>query len=466
MKRILSLLVSITLLLNLTLTSAHANTSDSTKDTYEKLDAYLEEASENSHIPGMAFIIVDKDSVLFSNTYGDCENIDTPFLIGSMSKSFTAVAIMKLVEEGRIRLEDKASIYLPDYNLDEKVTIKHLLNHTSGFSTYQKNNSIEVMGSYGKFVYSNVNYNLLGEIIENVSGLSYEEYIKSNIFKPIGMTNSAASVQATMDTGLIDGYRNFFGIPIPGKPDYPNEKSWSYVSAGYISSSASDMGKYLQMYLNQGMDVLSPSSINTLFYDNVIADEHLQAYYGMGWFTLIMSDTPVMYHSGLIENFRTSMFILPDKQIGIVLLTNMNDYLGANNLVNTIDQDIVSIITGKEPIGFSKYQYIKTHFLLDAIYLSVFLVALFPLVFIKRYKKKLALSKKLKTIILILSQHVLLPMALLLIPRLLSTPMWVVRYFVPDLFIVLIVSASLLLAGGLIKIYIMFRTPSHNQTNH
>lgn len=86
------------------------------------------------------------------------------------------------------------------------------------------------------------------------------------------MNESAASLDKSKEHGLISGYRNYFGIPIAGEPDYPDDNSWSHVPGGYISSSASDMGKYLQMYLNTGESVITPESINMVFYNNVLVE--------------------------------------------------------------------------------------------------------------------------------------------------------------------------------------------------
>lgn len=116
----------------------------------------------------MAVMVVDKDDILFSNTYGNCENIDTPFMIGSMSKSFTAIAIMQLVEDGKINLDNSISKYIDaaEWFVQDsdcgKISVRNLLNHTSGITTYQRFGKLEVTDSYGQHVYANANYGLLG----------------------------------------------------------------------------------------------------------------------------------------------------------------------------------------------------------------------------------------------------------------------------------------------------------------
>ena len=142
----------------------------------------------DSHIPGMAVIVVNKDEVLFAEAYGNCESIDTPFIIGSMSKSFTALAIMQLVEQGKIDLDTPisdyidVSLYLKNTLDGNRITVRQLLNHTSGLGTYQRFGSAKITDSYGKYEYANVNYGLLGKIIESVSGKSYSDYVEQYIF--------------------------------------------------------------------------------------------------------------------------------------------------------------------------------------------------------------------------------------------------------------------------------------------
>lgn len=110
---------------------------------YEKISEQIAIDVEKYHIPGMAVIVVDKDNVLFQETYGNCDSIDTPFLIGSMSKSFTALAIIQLVEGGKLDLDNQISEYIDagkwfiDYTDSNNITIRNLLNQTSGITTYQ-----------------------------------------------------------------------------------------------------------------------------------------------------------------------------------------------------------------------------------------------------------------------------------------------------------------------------------------
>ena len=418
---------------------------------YEAVSKELETKIKKNHIPGMSVVVVNSNEVVFSKTYGNCKSIDTPFIIGSLSKSFTALSIMKLVEEGRIDINKPISTYI-DTSLyfknkedGDKITIKQLLNQNSGIGTYQKLGSIEITKNYGKYEYANANYNLLGKIIESVSNESYSDYVTKNIFEPLEMNHTSATLEGSNKNGLLKGYQNYFGFPIAEKPNYPTKNSWSQVPAGYISSSASYMGKYLQMYLNNGVNIISEDSIHQMFYDNIPQDDIDRAYYGMGWEYTKYYSKPILTHSGLVENYTSKMFIIPESNIGVVVLVNMNDYLVTNNLL----EDIVKPLLGEEKTEVSNNLYIINHLLIDAIYIVITIIALYPIITIKSWKNK---NKTKKLYIIDIARHLLLPIVLILIPTIISVPFWVIWDFVKDLALILIINSILMLSTGIYKI--------------
>ncbi len=419
---------------------------------YDSVSKMLEKDIKENHIPSMAVIVVNRDEVIFSKTYGNCENIDTPFIIGSMSKSFTALSIMKLVEENKIDINKSISTYI-DTSLyfknkedGDKITVKQLLNQNSGIGTYQKLGSLKITRNYGKYEYSNANYNLLGKIIESVSNESYSDYIKKNILKPLGMNHTGTTLEEGNKNGLIKGYQNYFGIPIAESPNYPtDDNSWIQVPAGFISSSASDMGKYLQMYLNQGSNIITEDSISKMFYDNIPQDDIDRDYYGMGWVYTKYYSKPLLTHSGLVENYTSKMFIIPEDNIGIVILVNMNDYLVTNNLL----EDIVKPILGEEKPNVPDHLYLKNHLLFDVIYLVITIIAIYPIVTIKKWKNK---NKTKKLYILDIVRHLIFPLLLVLLPVVINVPFWVIWNFVKDLALILIINSILMFSTGIYKI--------------
>ena len=170
----------------------HANAA-STNDIYESIDEYLRSCTENAHIPALTAAIANSDEILFSKAYGDCKSCDTPFVLGSVSKSFTAVCIMRLAEQGLVNLNDKISVYLKDASDGDRITVSQLLNHTSGLGEHQTLANYHIVNEQGVHCYANVNYSLLGKIIEQVTGLSFDEYITAEIIEPLGLTNTSGT---------------------------------------------------------------------------------------------------------------------------------------------------------------------------------------------------------------------------------------------------------------------------------
>lgn len=431
--------------------STFASNKNSNNNVYEEIDSYLSTSCENAHFPAMSVTIVNKENVLFSKAFGNCPSTDTPFLLGSVSKSFTALCIMQLVEQGKIDLNGTLSDYLPNATDGDKITILELLNHTSGLGEHQNLQTYKIIEKQGVHNYANVNYSLLGKIIEEVSDLSYENYIVQNIFEPLSMTKSAATLEKSKANGLIEGYQNWFGIQIKTTPKYPkSEDAWISTSAGYLSASTDDLGKYLQMYLNGGNKIISNDSINKMFYENVKVDADIPYSYGMGW-TLINEPLPepVFRHAGLVETGMSTIYLLPEREIGIAIAINANDYFVGKDMMDRIDWSIALMLMGENPNQILNNEYVSKHFFNDFIYFVVFLISVFPLCLIKAYKKNV--FKNIFWIRMVLL-HFILPLFILLLPKIFfKTPLWVVCSFVPDMFLTIALSSFLLFIGGIIK---------------
>lgn len=425
---------------------------------YNDISNQIAKDVKSCHIPGMAVIVVSGDNVLFQETYGNCGGIDTPFLIGSMSKSFTALAIMQLAEAGKIDLDSSISEYIDaskwfaDSADCNKITIRNLLNQTSGITTYQTFGKLKSTDAYGSHVYANANYGLLGAIVEEVSEMTYEKYVTDKIFAPLGMEHSAAAFEKSKDNGLINGYRNYFGIPVAGEPDYPEEitiGTWTNIPAGYISSSISDMGRYLQMYLNGGESIISKESINSMFYDNVSVDDGLY-YYGMGWqYSTEMFSQPMLWHAGLVENYTSNMFILPEKGIAVAVLVNMNDYLVCNNLIG----NIINPLIGEERQNFPNL-YIILHLVIDAVCCLLCFVSINSIATITKWNKK---EKTSRVYVIDIVRHIALPIILLCVPFFSGTPFKVIWLFAKDLCLVLYINAGVLIAIGVYKFIFLLK---------
>jgi CubicO group peptidase (beta-lactamase class C family) len=209
----------------------------------EKLDAYIEANMRQNRIPGMALAITQGERILYLQGYGSSFSNQavtpkTPFYIGSVSKSFTALAVLQLVEQGLIELDAPIQAYIPWFQVANEsyssaITARHLLNQTSGMSRSDYNRdllpadaTIEEAVRNLKVIqpsqppgenlhYFNANYTILGYLVEEVSGLGYGEYLQERIFKPLDMERSFTDPQAARAVGLAQGHTQMLSFPLP-----------------------------------------------------------------------------------------------------------------------------------------------------------------------------------------------------------------------------------------------------------
>src|SRR3990170_8504913 len=250
--RIFFVLVCLTLMLVLAIGNVKASRTLQTETDFAAIDAYVTEQMNNRGIPGMALGIVQDGQVAHVQGFGVADSSgrkvtpQTPFYIGSLTKSFTALAVMQLVEAGKIDLDAPVQRYLPWFRVADppasaQMTVRHLLNQTSGLpassgeipladfddspgATERQARALATLvlarpvGS--AFEYSNSNYNLLGLIIEAASGVSYEDYIQKRILAPLDMSRTYASPTMAKQNGLAVGHQYWFAIPLAA-PNIP-----------------------------------------------------------------------------------------------------------------------------------------------------------------------------------------------------------------------------------------------------
>lgn len=435
-----------------------AEAVDSDADVYAQIDAYLSRVSERAHIPALSAIVVDRDGTKFCNQYGEGATADTPFLLGSVSKSFTAACIMQLSEQGKLELDAPVSRYLPNAREGDRLTVRRLLTHTGGLGEHDNLQNYKIGSGQGRHVYANVNYALLGKIVEAVSGVPYETYVRERIFVPLNMTNAAATREQSEQNGLIAGYRNYFGFRVKSAPRYPeSDGDWIAVPAGYLSASANDLGKYLQMYLRGGGEILSEESVRAMLNDGVRVEEEIPYTYAFGWTKIKEPLKETVYrHSGLVETGMSCIYLYPERGLGIAVLINTNDYFVTNDFMDRLDWSIPLMLMGEDPNEIGAGEYAAKHALYDLVYLAVFAGSVLPFLFLKRYFLPLTGKKFALRIAFAAALHLLLPVLLLLLSQIaFATPLWVARAFVPDFYLTAVASSVLLFAGGLAKAGIM-----------
>ncbi len=311
------------------------------------IDTYIVEKMRMPRIPGLALAIVKDDQIVYlkgygqANPYGQPVTPQTSFIIGSATKAFTALAVMQLVEAGKVRLDAPVQRYIPWFRVADpvasaKITVRQLLNQTSGLPMIREPQFWTALDDQAlqrtvrflhtakldfppgqSFGYSNANYETLGLIVQKVSGQLYEDYVKQYIFSPLDMRNSFVSQEEASQHEMASGYRWWYGIPF--SVTFPYNRS--ELPAGYIFSCAEDMAHFLIAQMNHGIyqdaSILSPEGVR-LTHTVPVPDT-----YGMGWESFEMDGHHLINHDGGTPNFQSSVFFDPDERIGVFVAANI-----------------------------------------------------------------------------------------------------------------------------------------------
>ena len=437
-----------------------------------RMDAYLAANFPRAGAPGLAVAVVDAGGVRYLRTFGDCPDADAPFVVGSLSKSFTAVAVMQLVEQGAVDLDAPASSYAPGYDVPDEVTVRSLLNQTSGFGAYDSLAEAadgELGETFGAFSYANANYDLLGRVVEGASGEDYACYLDEHVLEPLGMASTTADPARAEALGMVPGHRDWFGLPVAdGFRHAQGDGAWGGPASGYVASSVRDMASYLRMYLNGGMGdgarVLSADSVRRMFLDRV-PDPEGDTYYGMGWTSFSWDDGElVLSHDGQVENYTASMCLLPERGIGIVALSDANDNAGGNIRFFDLVGGVVSVAIGGTGQPMDDAWTWAWRQRVDVLYASALLLAVSPLLLTGRWRRRLSAAcrggvapiVRARSLRMLLVRgvllHVALPACILALPFVWGVPWRDLLTFSPDVSTVLLASAGLLVVAGAVRL--------------
>ena len=438
-----------------------------------RMDAYLAANFPRAGAPGLAVAVVDAGGVRYLRTFGDCPDADALFVVGSLSKSFTAVAVMQLVEQGAVDLDAPASRYAPGYDVPDEVTVRSLLNQTSGFGAYDSLAEAadgELGETFGAFSYANANYDLLGRVVEGASGEDYARYLDEHVLEPLGMASTTADPARAEALGMVPGHRDWFGLPVAdGFRHAQGDGAWGGPASGYVASSVRDMASYLRMYLNGGMGgdgarVLSADSVRRTFLDRV-PDHEGDTYYGMGWTSFSWDDGElVLSHDGQVENYTASMCLLPERGIGIVALSDANDNAGGNIRFFDLVGGVVSVAIGGTGQPMDDAWTWAWRQRVDVLYASALLLAVSPLLLTGRWRRRLSAAcrggvapiVRARSLRMLLVRgvllHVALPACILALPFVWGVPWRDLLTFSPDVSTVLLASAGLLVVAGAVRL--------------
>src|SRR6266700_2517505 len=457
-----------------------------------RIDAYISEQMQADHIPGVALGLVHNDQIVHLRGFGEASQSgravtpQTPFILASVSKSFTALAIMQLVEAGKVKLDAPVQRYLPWFRVADpvasaRITVRHLLYQTGGIpSTDCQSDQVTIsleqyvrslksvvldrpVGS--RHEYCSTNYDVLGLIVQTVSGQPYATYVQQHIFAPLQMHDSFASEPEARRDGLAQGHRWFFGVPTPF--DYYNV---SNVPAGYLISSAEDLTHYLLAQMNGGRfgsaTVLSSAEIATM-HAPAVPREGGRGYYGMGWITDPVGGVPALWHDGEDLHFHALMLIEPQTHWGVILLVNANTFIpldGANTALTSLDAGVTRLLVGQTPQASTSLT--TFYLILDGVLAVLLALALWPLLRLRRWSRKfgqrLRQRPQFLRLGLRLTWDVALPVAILLgaslFANLLGAPSWDwILLGWPDLGSWILAICAVLLLTGVIRAVLAVR---------
>jgi CubicO group peptidase (beta-lactamase class C family) len=351
-------------LLLLLLTLPQALRAQTLEERLKEIDEYAAKAGQDWKVPGFSVAIVKDDKVVFVKGYGvrelgrpDAVDGDTLFAVASNTKAFTAAALATLVDEGKISWDDPVTKYLPYFQLYDplatrEMTVRDLLSHRSGLATfggdllwyettYPREEIIRrvrylrpAYGFRGQYGYQNIMFLAAGEIVPAVTGKSWDEYVREKFFAPLRMARTvttfkqlSASQNVATPHNEVDGRVRVI--------HYSNVDSAG--GAAVINSSASEMAEWVRLQLGrgtyEGKKIFSADRSREMWTPNTVVagiSESAEKFnpsvhfnlYGMGWFLSDYRGHKVVTHSGGLDGMTSRVALLPEENLGVVILTN------------------------------------------------------------------------------------------------------------------------------------------------
>jgi CubicO group peptidase (beta-lactamase class C family) len=343
-------------------------------------DKYIESARAAWNVPALAIAVVKDDKVVYSKGFGSLEvggsrpaDQNTIFGIGSTTKAFTAAALAILVDEGKVRWDDRVVDYLPNFRLKDpyataNITIRDLLSHTSGLPAgdrmwyHRKFDRAEVVRRVRyldpvaslrqRFIYSNTMYTAAGLVVEAVTGGTWDEFLRRRIFEPLGMSRTSTTVK---------GLERLDNVAAPytsvdGKPAaIPRWNQDNIGPAGSINSTVNDLAQWLRLQLGdgtyQGRRLISAERVHEMHQvQTAIRGEgagpeppaRFNAY-GLGWFLRDYEGRQLASHGGGGHGVSAQVALVPEEKLGIVVLSDMD----GNTLPTALFYQVIDAYLGR-----------------------------------------------------------------------------------------------------------------------
>ena len=315
-------------------------------DLRTKIDDIAHHVLETTGVPSASLAVVKDGKVVYVQAYGDARlDPRTPsqpqmrYSIGSISKQFTAAAILMLAEEGKLSLDDPVSKYVPGLTRGSEVTIRELLSHTSGYQDFWPQDYVpplmlQPIGADGimdrwarkpldfgpgtKWQYSNTNYVIAGVIVEKVSGMPLLQLLSQRIFAPLGMKSVADTNENKLPPTDPAGYLRYALGPLHPAPK--EGKGWMF-AAGELAMTAEDLAKWDISMIQE--KVLKPASYHEMETE-VLLKNGVGTRYGLGVQVMSIGGHRVLEHGGEVSGFTAENIVMPDDRIAVVVLTNQD----------------------------------------------------------------------------------------------------------------------------------------------
>jgi CubicO group peptidase (beta-lactamase class C family) len=406
----------VALLLVAVIASPTAAATPPDRATLARVDGVIRDGMEGSGVPGFAVAVVSGNDVVHARGFGDAGDgrratPQTPFLLGSTSKSFTALAAMQLADGGKLDLDAPARHYVPEFQLADqraadRITVRQVLQQTTGMpataggpivrsaadgtaleALHELQGTKLVTPPGEAFAYSNGNYVLAGLIVERASGEPYAQYVRRHIFTPLGMRHSYVALDAAKRAGLATGHRYWFGFAVAHGPTFRA----GIQSAGYLISCAQDMSRYLAMYLNHGLAANGQRIVSRRGLATMLApgrpgklgawSDHADARYAMGWYVGGPWSEPALLHPGRAPDSSAMIAMFPRRDLAVVTLTNAANDLtlpGYPASIDRVERNAIDALIGDSvDTGTSLHRY---YLYVDLIALALLAAVAWPLV--------------------------------------------------------------------------------------
>lgn len=327
-------------------------------DLRQKIDKIATDALAKTGVPSVSIAVVKDGQIVYLHAYGDARlEPRTPakpemrYSIGSISKQFTASAILLLQEQGKLSLDDKVSRFIPDLTRANEVTIRQLLSHTSGYQDFwpqdycmpyvlQPITAEAILDRWArkpldfnpgtKWQYSNTNFVIAGVIIEKVSGLPFMQFLRERILAPVGIKNAADTDSAKLGESDPAGYLRYGLGPL--RPAPKEGKGWMF-AAGELAMPADDLARWDISVIDQTL--LNPSSYHELETE-VLLKNGLGTSYGLGVDVDTMFGHRALAHGGEVSGFTAENIIFPDERVAVVALTNEDASAASGDIARAI----------------------------------------------------------------------------------------------------------------------------------